>query len=76
MVILVCVFQCHPIAFVWNKSIPGSCINSCLFLTIKSGLNVLTDFAILVMPLPAVLGLQLSHFQKVSLVGIFLLGSL
>lgn len=76
MVVLVVVFQCHPIEFNWNRSIPGTCINQLLFFAIGSAPNVITDFAILILPLPAVWALNMRRAQKLSIMGIFLLGSL
>lgn len=76
MVFLVCAFQCKPIEFAWNKTIQGTCINSELFFVIGSAPNVFTDFIVLILPLPAVWALKTSRFQKVSLLGIFMLGGL
>ena len=76
MVILVCAFQCQPVQYIWDKSIDGTCINALEFFVVGSTIDVVTDFAILLLPLPSVVRLQLSVFQRVSLVGIFLLGSL
>lgn len=76
MVILGCSFQCRPLRFIWDKSINGTCINVGLFFILGSAPNVLTDFLVLALPLPAVLALQTSRGQKISLVGIFMLGSM
>ncbi|KAF7879368.1 hypothetical protein EAF04_000564 [Stromatinia cepivora] len=77
MVVFVCTFQCLPVAYQWDKTIEGGqCINSWLFFTIGSSFDVLVDFALLILPLPAIWNLQLSILQKVSLIAIFCLGSL
>ena len=76
MVIFVIIFQCNPVSKAWNPLTPGTCINSWLFFVIGSSMNCGTDIAILILPLPSVLRLQLSKWQKISLVGVFLLGSL
>ena len=75
-VVLVITFQCNPVMFAWDKSIDGTCINAWLFFVIGSTLNTITDFAILILPLPAVWHLTLGKFQRISLIGIFMLGSL
>ncbi|RAK95953.1 uncharacterized protein BO80DRAFT_417794 [Aspergillus ibericus CBS 121593] len=76
MVLLVIIFQCHPVEKAWAPATPGHCINSWLFFVIGSSMNCATDIAILVLPIPSVWRLHLSRMQRVSLVGIFLLGSL
>ena len=78
MVVLVVAFQCHPVKYVWNKdpSIDGTCINQWLFFVVGSVPNVATDFAILILPMPAVWALNMGTAQKISVIGILLLGSL
>lgn len=76
MVILVLAFQCRPVQFIWDKSIHGTCIKTWTFFVAGSAPNVLTDFAILILPLPAVWNLKMGMVQKVSVVGILMLGSL
>ena len=76
MVIFVVAFQCHPAQFNWNKTINGTCINQWVFFVTGSTPNVVTDFAILFIPLPAVWALNMRTAQRVSIMGIFLLGSL
>ncbi|MCJ1331320.1 hypothetical protein MMC10_008009 [Thelotrema lepadinum] len=77
MVILVCAFQCRPVSYIWDKSIAGgSCIDALQFFVVGSTIDVVTDFAILLLPLPSVVRLQLGVWQRVGLVAVFLLGSL
>lgn len=76
MVILVLAFQCRPVQYTWDKSIQGICIKTWTFFVAGSVPNVLTDFAILILPLPAVWNLKMGTVQKVSVVGILMLGSL
>lgn len=76
MIVLVCSFQCRPLQLIWDQTVDGTCINASLFFILGSAPNVITDFVILVLPLPAVWRLQTTTMQKISLTGIFLLGSL
>ncbi|ERF73312.1 hypothetical protein EPUS_03145 [Endocarpon pusillum Z07020] len=76
MVVLVCAFQCRPLALIWDKTVDGTCINAPLFFILGSAPNVITDFMVLALPMPAVWRLQTTTMQKISLTGIFLLGSL
>lgn len=76
MVVFVVSLTCRPLKYTWDKSGEGSCINATVFYIIGSGLNVITDFIVLFLPLHAVWYLQLSIQQKLQLTGVFLLGSL
>ena len=76
MVIIVVATQCRPLQYIWDKSLNGSCIDEWHFYVAGSVPNVLTDFAILVLPMPAVWNLNMGMPQKISILGILLLGSL
>ena len=76
MVVLVLSFACRPLAYSWDKSIAGSCINQTKFLRIASSFNVVTDFTIVVLPLPPVWRLHSPVRQKLQISIIFLLASL
>ena len=69
--------QCRPISGFWNKGMMGVCtVNEYRFFFIGSIPNILTDVALLVLPLPYVWKLHQKTWQKIALGGIFLLGSL
>ena len=68
--------QCRPIQFNWDKEIDGTCIDTQKFYIAGSAPNTFTDLLILLLPLPAVWGLQTTKSQKAVLTGIFFLGSL
>lgn len=68
---------CTPIAYFWDKTIPGGyCRNQALTGSINGGLSLLGDICILVLPIPMVAQLQINFRRKVALLGIFLLGTL
>jgi hypothetical protein len=68
-------FQCTPFAFNWDTTIPGGhCINIGQFALITSILNVLTDVAILILPLPLVFRLKVSRQKQFNLAALFALG--
>ncbi|KAL2842380.1 hypothetical protein BJY01DRAFT_264497 [Aspergillus pseudoustus] len=74
---LVLVFRCSPVQYTWNKNIVGgSCFNQQAFYRYVSLPNILTDFVILVMPMPLVWKLQTRLTHKLALTGVFLLGGL
>ncbi|KAG9228946.1 hypothetical protein BJ875DRAFT_216408 [Amylocarpus encephaloides] len=65
---LVGTLGCRPLSFLWDKSIlGGKCININLFFRWVSFPNIVTDFAVLVLPLPMVWNLHTSRNQKVGL---------
>ena len=73
---LVEIFECSPIDSLWNPQVKGKCINLSAELIASSVLNVVTDFLLLVLPLPILWRLQISMERKLELIGIFLLGGL
>lgn len=76
-VVLVTIFQCKPVEAGWDKTIPGKqCFNLKHFLIGTNVPNIIADAAIIALPVPQVLNLQLSRMRKIGLVAIFLLAAL
>ncbi|KAF6227534.1 hypothetical protein HO173_012173 [Letharia columbiana] len=74
---LVAVFECSPIAYYWDKAIKGgSCIDQDAFYRWNGVANLLIDFSILVLPMMMVWRLNLDTRSKITLSGVFLLGTL
>lgn len=69
-------FQCVPVNYNWDRTIPGHCLNFYLFTIVSSVMNILADVLILVMPLPAIWHMNVNRNNKIALSGVFLLGSL
>lgn len=70
-------FQCSPRAKIWNPSLPGHCFTS--FYTVNfvaAVLNVISDVAMLVMPILWVWKLQMAWKRKVGISLIFASGIL
>ena len=75
--LLVAVFECHPVAFFWNKWMAhGTCINQLQLYRWSGVANLLLDFAIWSVTLPVIWRLNLNTRQKLSLSAVFLLGLL
>ncbi|KAL9118458.1 MAG: hypothetical protein Q9187_004996, partial [Circinaria calcarea] len=72
--VFVVIFQCYPIQANWDPTVSGHCINYGHFVLLIGILNILSDVAILSLPLPVLWRLQISRNQKWVLSGIFLLG--
>ncbi|KAH6838659.1 hypothetical protein B0I37DRAFT_242527 [Chaetomium sp. MPI-CAGE-AT-0009] len=67
-VLFASIFTCVPVHKYWNPAVPGTCNNMMLQYLITSGLTVLTDILVLVIPVKIVLGLQLARKLKVVLI--------
>ncbi|KAH7010705.1 uncharacterized protein B0I36DRAFT_322009 [Microdochium trichocladiopsis] len=75
-IVAVCIWQCNPIKKAWLPWIEGTCINLKASFIGNAIPNILTDVAILAMPVGQVWKLQVTLAQKASLLFIFLLGGL
>lgn len=69
--------QCIPMAFLWDKTIPGGkCMNQQAFFIGSAVMNIFSDCAVLVLPIPMVWGMQTNTRKKVALIFLFSLGIL
>lgn len=68
--------NCVPIAKFWNRSIQGYCLSFEALWFFNASMNILTDLALLIMPMPLLSQLQLPRMQKIALVGVFAIGGL
>ena len=75
-IIMVSVFQCIPMQKIWNPTLEGHCINLKASFIGNAIPNILTDVAILALPMQQVWGLHTSVMQKTHISFVFLLGSL
>ena len=71
------VFQCLPVAFFWDRTLPGGrCFNTLAFIRATGILNIVLDVLVLALPAPVVWSLQLRTSKKLGVLGLFLLGGL
>ena len=71
------VFQCNPRDKIWNLLITtGYCYNGNAAYEASGIFNVLSDFAILIMPMPSVWNLNMSLRRKLLTTGVFAFGFL
>ncbi|KAJ5191395.1 uncharacterized protein N7498_010380, partial [Penicillium cinerascens] len=70
----VSVFQCTPIAKAWNTSFPGTCINLKDSFVGNAVPNILTDIAILSLPMRDVWGLQTTLVHRLTVIAVFFAG--
>ncbi|KAK3295233.1 uncharacterized protein B0H64DRAFT_142545 [Chaetomium fimeti] len=67
-VLFASIFTCVPVHKYWNMAVAGRCNNMMLQYLITSGLTVLTDILVLVIPVKIVMGLQLPMKLKAILI--------
>lgn len=73
--ILAGVLVCRPFAYNWDQTIPGgSCGNQVTSFTATGVINLLTDVAVLLTPMPLLYRLQMATYKKVTLIAVFGLG--
>ena len=73
--ILAACLNCVPIRSLWNPEIPGHCGNQLKIQIAEPVPWVVTDFAVLIAPMPVIKNLHLPTSQKWGLASLFLLGS-
>jgi hypothetical protein len=75
-VVLVSLVQCHPIQKAWVTVMDGQCINTNLYLISNAVPNIVTDIAMLCLPMYEVYRLHMQRMKRIGVAVIFLLGSL
>ncbi|KAI9883595.1 MAG: hypothetical protein M1823_004631 [Watsoniomyces obsoletus] len=68
------IFQCTPVSYFWNRMSQGRCIQQIDAIIGISVPNIVSDVAILVLPMPIIWHLRIPKVHKVALTGVFLLG--
>lgn len=69
-------FYCRPIPKAWDDSIPGQCVNRSNLNYAIAGFNILNDVALLLIPVPFLLTLQIAKKQRIVLICVFACGAL
>lgn len=74
---VVAIFPCIPVEAGWDPLLqPGArCVNAATLSIISSVVGIVTDFAVLILPIPLVLKLQLKSHLKAIVIGVFVVGS-
>jgi hypothetical protein len=67
------IFQCRPVAAAFTD-VDGTCIDIVTLYLASAPINILTDLAILLLPLPILTSLRMEFRQKVILVATFIVG--
>jgi hypothetical protein len=70
------IFQCIPVGSLWGAHRKQYCINFPLLIKIFGVINILTDVAILALPMPSLWKLKLSESKKRLLLITFSIGGM
>ena len=70
------IFMCLPVKYFWDKTIEGRCLNAMAFWFSNAAINITSDLAILVTPMPVLKSLHLPKRQKIGLILVFAVGAL
>ncbi|GLB18659.1 hypothetical protein AtubIFM61612_008556 [Aspergillus tubingensis] len=73
---IVKIFECTPRARIWDKTVPGRCIDAVIPVLVTSIVNVVSDIMMLLMPIRCVWRLQITLRKKVGITAIFAAGLL
>ncbi|KAM3071861.1 hypothetical protein ACMFMG_009716 [Clarireedia jacksonii] len=76
--IIVVIFQCRPLSHYWLLTFQPQpeCINQVVHLAFAGSFNTLTDFVVVIFPVPTVLKLQIPRRQRLIVVLLFATGLL
>jgi hypothetical protein len=72
---IIVAFECIPRRRIWDKSVPGRCINTPWAINFRGAFNIFTDIVILLLPIHAICKLQLDRTKKFKCVMAFTLGA-
>lgn len=76
-IVIACVLQCQPSAFYWDKEIAsGKCMNRLHFGISTVTINVVTDLAVISLPVHVLRDLKLSRRDRIALQCAFAIGGL
>lgn len=64
-------FGCQPLSRLFNKDIPGKCVDFKQHVLIQNCLNIVSDAFMVLIPIPAAWALQLPTRQKIGVIAIF-----
>ena len=64
-------FQCWPVGKAWYPLFPGRCVDQTSLQISSASINIISDFAILVLPITTVWNLNVSQKKKYGLFAVF-----
>ncbi|EKG09090.1 hypothetical protein MPH_13929 [Macrophomina phaseolina MS6] len=73
-VIATSIVPCVPVKMYWDKSVQGECLPDGVLWFLNAGLNIVSDFLVVLLPIPGIFALQLPRKQKIGVSLTFALG--
>ena len=74
---IVPLLECIPLQALWNPTVTSPrCINFNAWIVTHGTFSVVTDWIVLLMPIPLVWKLKMARTRKIQVMGIFMLGGL
>ncbi len=70
----VTVFMCTPVSYFWDHTTKGHCLATLPLWYSSAAINILTDFAILGLPMPVLSSLTIPKHKKYWLMFVFAFG--
>lgn len=67
---------CVPVAKFWDPTIKGFCLSKPALWFSNASMHITTDLAILVIPIPALIAIDIPKRQKIALILMFAMGGL
>ncbi|PYI01313.1 hypothetical protein BO78DRAFT_436227 [Aspergillus sclerotiicarbonarius CBS 121057] len=67
-------FGCQPVQRAWDPFVGGTCIDQYTLYIVLAVLNIISDVALILVPIPTVVGLHMPSIQKVGLLLMFMIG--
>ncbi|KAI0969455.1 hypothetical protein F4678DRAFT_438740 [Xylaria arbuscula] len=72
--ILASALSCSPHEKIWNKSLPGTCVNSKVIFVSSASINLVSDICILILPQRIIWRLHTSRQKKIAVSSVFAIG--
>ena len=76
IIFFVDLFRCKPIEASWNPTIEGTCMSYAAFPYATGIFNIISDFYILLLPLPVIFKMTMTWTRRLRIASIFGLGAL
>ncbi|GME65476.1 putative pth11-like integral membrane protein [Neofusicoccum parvum] len=70
------IFSCVPVEKYWNRPTPGHCIDGPIYYYFAAAMNMITDIFVFIIPIPALLRLNISNHNKYGMIIAFSFGSI
>ncbi len=71
---LVAAFQCSPVDEAWKVVLPTNCLSQASILEGQAIFNLISDIAIILLPMPTIWSLHMQLRRRVLLLGTFTVG--